>query len=81
MGVVQVGPWVPTPLPWAWNSPTCGVLALTQVDLPALAYSARLVPRHPSTSLGRCNKLAAAVDFVCTHVHGYVGSLTCQTMW
>jgi len=52
MGVVQVGLWVPTPSPWAWYSPTCGVLALHQVDFSALARSAWLVPRHPSVSLG-----------------------------
>ena len=46
MGEVLVGLWVPTPVPW--DSSTCGVLALSQANLPALALSAWLVPRHPS---------------------------------
>ena len=41
MDVVQVGLWIPTPSLWAWYSPTCGVLALPQLDLPALALSAQ----------------------------------------
>ena len=63
MVVVQVGPQVPTPLPWAWYSPTCGVLALPQVDLSALALSARVFPRHPNASLGRRDRLVAVRDF------------------
>ena len=39
VSVCVVGLWVPTQLPWAWYRPTCGVLALPQVDLPALALS------------------------------------------
>ena len=46
---VKLGPWVPTPSPLAWPSLTCRAPAPPppQVDLPALARSARLVPRHP----------------------------------
>ena len=55
--------------------PHLGVLALPQVDLPALALSAWVVPSHPSASLGQCDSLMAAEDnffcflCVCLKVH------------
>jgi len=54
MGVVQVGLWVPTPLPWC--SPTYGVLALPRAVLSALACSA-------CVSLGWHERLAVVRDF------------------
>jgi len=76
MNVVQLGFWVPTPSPWAWYCHTWRVLAFLQMDLPALALSAWVLPKHPSASLGRCDRLAAAKDFAftyfaCVHVHDY----------
>ena len=53
MGVVQVGPWVPTPSPWTWNSPTCGVLALPPGGFASIGS-------YPSASLGQRDRLVAA---------------------
>ena len=69
--------WVPTLSPWAWYCPTCRVLAFLQMDLPALALSTWVLPRHPSAPLGRCDHLVAAKDFAftffaCVHAHDYV---------
>jgi len=47
MGMVLVRLQVPTLSPWALYSPTCGVLALPKVDLPALAHSTWLLPSTP----------------------------------
>ena len=57
--------------PGTWYSPTCGVLALPQVDLPAMPASARvIVPWHPNASLGQHDRLAAARDFaLLLHLH------------
>jgi len=69
----QVGLLVSAPSSWAWYSPTWRVLALPQVDLPALALKAQVLPWHPSASLGRCDQLEAFA-FVCVCVCVYVYS-------
>jgi len=60
---MAVGLRVPTPSPLCMLQPHCGVLPLLQVDLPALACSTWLVPRHPRVGM------TTARDFPCVHRH------------
>ena len=63
MGVVQVGFQVPTPSPSDTVQPHLWGTSLPQMESPALDLSAWVVPRHPSVSMGRCDRLVAARDF------------------